>query len=291
MNIIAIIFININFSKNINILKQHLFKAVLWANKNDLSLSSGSEVSSKSKDFVEALKKLDDNIICSHIDELWTFLVDLKSSKLASKKHTRIDIVLDNCGIELASDLILADFLLRHDFVDQVYLHAKRFPWFISDVTKDDFDYIIRQFQSVNSISINRFQQRITEYKDKKQLVIDHENLFWTLGHSYDKMKEIAPELYNDFKTNSSLVFLKGDLNYRKLIGDLNWPHDTSLGIAVRDFKPTNLCAVRTLKADLVANLDFSDEKVRKIKDEHGESKAWMNTGEYGVIQILRVEN
>lgn len=270
---------------------QKVIKAVLWANKNDLSLSSGSDVSSKSKDFVEVLKKLDDNIICSHIDELWTLLIDLKSNKLTNKKHTRIDIVLDNCGIELASDLILADFLLRHNFADQVFLHAKRFPWFISDVTKDDYDYLIQQFRTENSISIDKFQQRLTDYKDNKQLIIDHENQFWTLSHSYDKMKEIAPELYNDFKANSSLVFLKGDLNYRKLIGDLNWPHDTSLSIAVREFKPTNLCAVRTLKADLVANLDLSDSKMKKIKAEYGESKDWMNTGDYGVIQVLKVDN
>ena len=87
-------------------------------------------------------------------------------------------------------------------------------------------------------------------------------------------------------------VIIKGDLNYRKLIGDLNWPYDTSLHVAVQRFKPTNLCAVRTLKADLVANLDLdesSNEKYRKLKVKHPTGNAWMNTGDYGVIQLLIV--
>jgi len=78
------------------------------------------------------------------------------------------------------------------------------------------------------------------------------------------------------------------------LIGDLNWPYDTSLDIAVREFKPTNLCAVRTLKADLVANLDTDEtrnENYRKLKEKYPTGNEWMNTGDYGVIQLLLVKN
>ncbi len=138
---------------------------------------------------------------------MWKFLNELKSKR--SNEPIRIDLVLDNCGIELASDLILCDFLLRYEFVDKIILHAKAFSWFISDVTKQDYDLLIRQFQSENSIYTNNLQQRLIKYQEEKKLLIDHENKFWTLSHSFDKMKQVAPDLYSDLE-NSSLVILKG---------------------------------------------------------------------------------
>ena len=182
-------------------------QAQLWSNKNDLSLSSGNDTSSKCHNLIDLLETFEDNILCNHIEELWKLLNELKSKR--SNKPIRIDIILDNCGIELASDLILCDFLLRYEFVDKIILHAKAFSWFISDVTRQDYDLLIRQFQSENSIYTNNFQQRLIKYQDNKSLVVDHENNFWTLSHSFDQMKFVAPDLYSDLQ-KSCLVILKG---------------------------------------------------------------------------------
>ena len=43
-------------------------------------------------------------------------------------------------GVELYSDLCLADALLHYGLADEVVFHGKPFPWFVSDVTEDDFD-------------------------------------------------------------------------------------------------------------------------------------------------------
>ena len=43
-------------------------------------------------------------------------------------------------GVELYSDLCLADALLHYGLADEVVFHGKPFPWFVSDVTRDDFD-------------------------------------------------------------------------------------------------------------------------------------------------------
>ena len=114
-----------------------IVQAQLWANKNDLSLSSGEDVSSKVKNLVSLIDSLQSNVLCDHLDELWQFLLKLNEDrKEEKKKKIRIDIALDNCAIELTADLILCDFLLRNNLADQICLHGKLFSWFISDVSR-----------------------------------------------------------------------------------------------------------------------------------------------------------
>lgn len=48
---------------------------------------------------------------------------------------------------------------------------------------------------------------------------------FWTYPHAFCDMKEAAPDLYEELAKSNLLIF-KGDLNYRKLVGDRYWPWD-----------------------------------------------------------------
>lgn len=62
------------------------------------------------------------------------------------------DIILDNAGYELFTDLCLADYLITFKFVNTVRFHGKVIPWFISDVTSKDFintiDYLSYKIKS-----------------------------------------------------------------------------------------------------------------------------------------------
>jgi Damage-control phosphatase ARMT1-like domain len=49
---------------------------------------------------------------------------------------------------------------------------------------------------------------------------------------------------------SSAMVFVKGDANYRRLLGDRTWPLDTPFGDVVSYF-PVPVCALRTLKAEV----------------------------------------
>ena len=93
-------------------------------------------------------------------------------------------------------------------------------------------------------------------------------------------MKSVAPDLYR-MLSESHLVFFKGDLNYRKLLADRNWLYTENFSMALGGFEPTNLCALRTLKADLVTGLPpGAAERAAK------ENKDWMITGQYAVLQV-----
>ena len=68
-------------------------------------------------------------------------------------------------------------------------------------------------------------------------------------------MSTISPELYHDL-VRSDFIFLKGDLNYRKLVHDRKWPYDTKLGVAMEGFNPGKMCALRTIKSDSIVGCE-----------------------------------
>lgn len=54
---------------------------------------------------------------------------------------------MDNSAYELFTDLCLADFLVTYGLADVVVFHGKSIPWFVSDVTKPDFDNFLNRLQ------------------------------------------------------------------------------------------------------------------------------------------------
>lgn len=78
-----------------------------------------------------------------------------------------------------------------------------------------------------------------------------------------------------------NLTFFPGDLNYRKLVGDINWSKTTPFSTALRGFLPTSLVTLRTIKADVVVGLPEGQEE--KLQEEAND---WQITGDYAVINL-----
>ncbi|CAM9859579.1 unnamed protein product, partial [Heterosigma akashiwo] len=77
------------------------------------------------------------------------------------------------------------------------------------------------------------------------------EDFFWCQPNPFWEMPD---SLRNDLNENSSLVFVKGDANYRRLLGDRHWPLDTPFS-DVCNYFPTKVCALRTLKGEVGCGL------------------------------------
>lgn len=244
----------------------------LWGNRCDLSISNGREVKQSDHPF-ESLSSFESCILADNSHEIWNCLQ-------SSGSTCTIDIILDNAGYELFTDLVLTDFILRYNFAEKIRFHCKAIPWFISDVLRRDFHWTIKQLANNEAEHIKEFGKRLNQYVEMGRIELKPIEFFWTSPYEFQAMEKIAPKLYADLSTSQLLIF-KGDLNYRKLLADMNWPFDSRFIDVLGVFRPTNLCTLRTVKADLICELpNGKAEELSKIDE------MWMETGKYGVLHF-----
>ena len=256
----------------------------LWGNKTDLSILAkydGSEDLSKLQtSSIDSLKQLDSKLLVDDTHDTFDLLLNSIQSD-PQRERGRIDIVLDNSGYELFNDLCLADWLLCAGFATIVHLHIKCFPWFVSDATRRDFDWLLDQLHSSDNPHLRRLGENWHAYVSSGSWNV-REHKFWTLPHEFVHMKTLACDLYEGL-AKSNLVIMKGDLNYRKLLADRHWPHDVSFVKGLDGFSPAPILALRSLKAELVVGLKPGQD--RDVAKQDGD---WMISGQYAVVQLQK---
>lgn len=220
-----------------------------------------------------ALDSFESCILVDRSKQIWDCI---KSGGPAST----IDFVLDNAGYEVVTDFVQTDFLLTYQLAAKIRFHCKAIPWFISDVMKHDFHWTIETLATSTDDDVRAFGLRLAEYVKNGQLELCETEYHWTSPYEYQAMATVAPNLYEQLAT-AHLVIFKGDLNYRKLMGDMNTPFDSKFTQVLGEFRPTNICALRTVKADCICELDLS-----KADELAKADKMWMETGQYGLIQF-----
>jgi damage-control phosphatase, subfamily III len=117
-------------------------------------------------------------------------------------------------GFELVADLFLADYLTETTGSTIVF-QLKRHPWFVSDVTHDDFIWTIQQCEDAWASSQSGRPRKWRSWLSSGKWVLKADP-FWTMPHGYWYMIEDAPELYKEL-SKCSFLFFKGDLHYRKV--------------------------------------------------------------------------
>ncbi|KAM4521855.1 damage-control phosphatase ARMT1 [Odontesthes bonariensis] len=268
------------FSKN-QLFEQFnkLLQVSLWGNKCDLSISAGQDNFQKTSP-IDSLNSLQSFILVDDSDRVWSTLnSSQRLGELGKNAADRVDIVLDNAGFELVTDLMLADFLVSAGLAREIHFHGKSLPWFVSDVTANDFQWTIRQTMAANHKWMSKIGYQWQNYL-KEGVWFYHDHLFWTQPHEFCDMAADAPDLYATLQ-KADLVLFKGDLNYRKLTGDRDWDHTVAFSSALRGFGPAPLCSLRTLKANVQVGLQPGQGEKLTSQDP-----AWMTSGKYAVIQF-----
>jgi damage-control phosphatase, subfamily III len=210
----------------------------LWGNATDLSLLTNLTYDDIQKlQGSKARKESEKNVLVNDMEKAFAIL---NAAKKSNKEQRRVDIVLDNAGFELFVDLLLAGYLLATGLATEVVMHPKNIPWFVSDVMPKDLANLLGAMADPKSfyekaeeggkvpepLSENEARTIKFLFDDWSHLHADgrlilRPNAFWTHAGSFWRMPHTAPELLEDMK-ESELVIFKGDLNYRKLTGDVS---------------------------------------------------------------------
>jgi hypothetical protein len=158
--------------------------------------------------------------------------------------------------------------------VEQVVLHLKPAPYYVSDATPADASACLRTLAMAGA-EAGEAARRLAAAAATGALVI--------ATHPFYCAPLPFHELPADLSTEyacARLVILKGDLNYRRLVGDTHQPAATPFAEATGYF-PAPLVALRTLKSDVVVGLDAA---ITARLDATG--SAWRTLGTHAVIQL-----
>lgn len=251
---------------------QKLLKLNLWGNRCDLSLSAGAEVQ-QDGDPLSSLESCNSYIVSDDTPAIWDHVRQAAPDAV-------IDIINDNSGYELFTDLCLADYIIEYRLAARVNFNVKAIPWYVSDVTPKDMAWTLETLKTHENPLLSAFGHRLQSRFDAGTLHLKEVDNFWTSPYEFHRMRDINPTLYQQLGESHLLIF-KGDLNYRKLLGDFNFPYTTPFREALKGFHPTALCSLRTVKADLICGLAEGLSDKLDAKDDR-----WMVTGEYAVIQF-----
>lgn len=239
----------------------------LWGNRVDLSLWSAMEDEDRSSFNIESQQA---HILADDSAKIVDLLVNN-----ASNQEKRVDLVADNSGFELVCDLCLLDFLLTSGLVNRVKLHLKPHPTFVSDAMIKDVHDTVEFHSNVESSEVKYFARRLQDYIASEQLILS-EDYFWTSPLPFWEI----PESLKSELSNASLLIVKGDANYRRLLGDRHWDFSTNFTDIVC-YLPVPTASLRTLKSGVAAGIASS------VVDKVAKSDAdWLTNGSWGVVQV-----
>ncbi|MET9422650.1 damage-control phosphatase ARMT1 family protein [Streptomyces sp. NPDC006540] len=235
----------------------------LWGNRADLGFridSGGAHESTAAGP--------DSGLVADESARLWALL--------PTGGAATVHLVADNAGRELIPDLVLIDHLLHSERAAEVVLHVKPHPYYISDATMSDvIDSLRRLAHAPEAGYAAEIGRRLWAATAAGRLTVRaHE--FFCAPFPYSAMPDDLREQF----AAATVTVLKGDLNYRRLVGDQLWPPTTPFAERTAYF-PGPVAALRTLKSDVITGLD---RDVLAALEASG--KAWRTSGTHALVQV-----
>ncbi len=236
-----------------------LLYSSLWGNRVDLSYKVAMEVGRA--DRPEDERK---NLLVDDSSHVWEFL---------QEAPRRVAIIADNAGTELLMDLALADFLLVNNLAERIILHLKQQPFFVSDALPQDLEAGLEALAS-GEPEARALAERVRAHRGSGRLKWSTHWFNTTCLFYFQLPDDLFKEL-----SETDLVILKGDANYRRLLGDAHWEPTMPFERAAGYFPPS-VVALRTLKSELIVGLQPGEAERLGRVDAH-----WMVNGRRGVVQ------
>ncbi|MFJ7998594.1 damage-control phosphatase ARMT1 family protein [Streptomyces sp. NPDC096310] len=242
-----------------------LLLASLWGNRADL----GFRISSPSASEGSGGPDTDSPLVADDSALLWSLLPRGVPAR-------PVHLIADNSGRELIPDLVLLDHLLRTGRAARAVLHIKPCPYYVSDATLPDVVDALRRLREAPGYAA-RIGRRLWDAMAAGRLDVRAHD-FFRAPLPFDAMPaDLRAQL-----ADAAVTLVKGDLNYRRLVGDRAWP--ATLPFAERTaYFPGPVTALRTLKSDVVVGL--SDDTLKSLDTRTEKGSSWRTSGTHALIQ------
>ena len=231
--------------------------ASLWGNRADLGFRL-SDPSAASRDRV-------DDLVADDSPALWALLGGAPGS---------VHLVADNAGRELTADLVLIDRLLETGRAAAVVLHLKPSPYYVSDATTADLRAVLRRLAAAPGAGA-AIAGRVHAALAADRLKVAAHDFWCTPGTFRDLPVDLAGDL-----SQAVVVIVKGDLNYRRLVGDAHWDPVTPFA-DVTGYFPAPVAALRTCKSDVAVGVP--PERLAHLQ---ATAPGWRTDGTHAVIHV-----
>lgn len=251
---------------------EFLTYAALWGNRVDLSYNV-------ERQFGRAARLEDEraNLLVDDAPRTWEYF--------QANPPRQLVYIADNAGTELAFDLALIDFLLggaadaasSRPRAEKITLHLKPQPFYVSDAMPRDVERTLTAFEKADATT-RALAQRLRARLASKQLEL---RVHWFYPTSLFYFQ--APDDLWQLLGAADFVILKGDVNYRRLIGDAHWATTIAFDHAARYFPAPSL-SLRTLKSELIVGLAPGQAEQLNQAD-----RDWRVNGKRGVAQARLV--
>jgi hypothetical protein len=237
-----------------------LLYASLWGNRIDLSYAVSAQVGRAARLEDERINLLVDDAV-----RVWDFV--------SAQPRLRWIIITDNAGTELLMDLALADFLLASGLAARVEMHLKLQPFFVSDAMLSDVEAGVAALARGGD-EARALSKRLHAHVTNGLLRLTMHWFYATCLFYFQLPDDLRADL-----SAADFVVVKGDANYRRLLGDAHWLPTASFEHATAYF-PSPFVALRTLKAEIITGLRQGQAEQLQSQDPQ-----WLVNGRRGVVQ------
>ncbi|HEX4789108.1 MAG TPA: ARMT1-like domain-containing protein, partial [Actinospica sp.] len=171
-------------------------------------------------------------------------------------------------------DLLLLDRLLTTGRAADATLYLKPRPYYVSDAMTQDAVAAIGRLIAAPGAA-GAAGARLWRYCNEGRLVLSAPEFFCTPFGFRALPKELLDEI-----AAAKLTIFKGDLNYRRLIGDRYWPATTPFA-ALTAYLPGPVAALRTCKSDVAVGLGEA-----AVAELDATAPGWRFAGKHAVVQF-----
>jgi hypothetical protein len=225
----------------------------------------------KRKAFIDGIRAQSSYLVRNDCSDVLQVFKEGKSSR------GDVSIILNNTGKELIADLALAYTLITLNLCETVTFHTKKYTTSEFGATSVDvYGHIEHLADPVHSNvwAVRHFGEALRTfiYQGRLRIVEDE---FWCLPTPlWDMPTHLELSL-----GGSRLVIVKGDNNYMRLLGGLDWPLNFDFS-SVTNYWNAPVCALRVMESEIGCGFDD------RSATQGGFSKSFMTTGKWGLVQF-----